>query len=277
MRRNKNGKNNFITGASTGIGRATAKHFSSLGWNVAATMRHPENETELQTLPGVKVYPLDVTDHAAVIAARDAAIKDFSSVDVVVNNAGYSYVGYFEEMTDKGIRDMYEVNVFGLMDVTRAFLPHFRERKDGVFVNVSSVGGIASFPGVHLYNSTKFAVEGFTEGISYELNQLGIRCILIEPGTIDTDFPGRSQLHAPNEIEEYKKQEEAQAARRGGGDGNGYGTPPSVIAELIETALNDPERKMRYADPSAQPMIDMRNNVGSEEFMKNINKMFYGK
>lgn len=268
----------FITGTSTGIGRATAKHFSSLGWNVAATMRHPEKETELQTLPGVKLYQLDVTDHAQVIAARDAAIADFGGVDVVVNNAGYSYVGYFEEMEDQKIRDMFEVNVFGLMDVTRAFLPHFREKHDGVFVQVSSVGGIASFPGVHLYNSTKFAVEGFVEGISYELSQLGIRSILIEPGTIATDFAGRSQIHAPGEIEDYKKvgEKQAAAAKARGADGNGYDTPALVIAELIETALNDPEKKVRYADPSAQPMIDMRNNMGTEGFMKAMNTMFFG-
>ena len=216
-----------------------------------------------------------MTDKASIEEARDAAIGDFGSVDVVVNNAGYAVTGYFEDMTEEQIRAMYEVNVFGLMAVTRAFLHHFRSKRDGTFVNISSVGGIGSFPSVHLYNSTKFAVEGFSEGTSYEFGELGIRTIIIEPGTIQTDFYGRSQIRVPSEIDDYKAINEKMAKGEMGKSGQQF-LPPSVIAELIDEALEDPEKKVRYASIDAQQIIDMRNQVGSEQFIKNMKTMFFG-
>ncbi len=265
----------FITGASTGIGRATAKLFSEKGWNVAATMRHPENETELGNLPGVKLYTLDVTDLASIESARDQAIADFGGVDVVHNNAGYAVTGYFEDMTEDQIRRQYEVNVFGLMRVTKAFLPHFRTKKDGVFVNMSSIGGVASFPGVFMYNSTKFAVEGFSEGVSYELSQLGIRTILIQPGNIKTDFQGRSQERVPSTISDYDAIAEKQRKASEGGSTFEF-LDPSAVADLIYSALQDNSGRVRYWTDDVDGMVELRKNLGPDGFMQVMKKNFFG-
>ncbi len=265
----------FITGSSTGIGRASAKLFSEKGWNVAATMRHPEKETELDKLPGIRLYRLDVTDNNSILKARDDAISDFGSVDVVHNNAGYAVTGYFENMSEEQIKRQYDVNVFGLMRVTKAFLPHFREKNEGVFVNMSSIGGIASFPGVFMYNSTKFAVEGFSEGVSYELGQLGIRVILIEPCNIKTDFQGRSQERVPNKIDDYEAISDKMASA-GAGRLAAEFLQPEAAAKLIYTAINDNSGQMRYLTEDVVGMAALRNKLGADDFMKLINKNFFG-
>lgn len=267
-------KTMFITGASTGIGHATALHFAKKGWNVAATMRKPENETELTQSPNVKLYKLDVTDTASIEAARDQAIADFGTIDVVVNNAGYAVSGIFENMTEEQIKRQYDVNVFGLMRVTKAFLPHFRANKAGTFVNLSSVGGILATPTLEVYQSTKFAVEGLSEGWYNELKPLGIRVVIIEPGSIGTDFQGRSQDKTPNTIEDYnpilEKMGKVAAGRQ-----TQY-LEPTVIAELIDTALSDDSGRARYASADAEPMIKMRNEKGADAFMQMLGQMTMG-
>jgi len=268
----------FITGSSTGIGRATVELFSQKGWNVAATMRTPEKEQALSELPGVKLYRMDVTDTQSVEAARDKAIQDFGQIDVVVNNAGYAVSGYFENMTEEQIRRQYDVNVFGLMHVTKAFLPHFRANAGGTFVNISSIGGIVGVPGLYVYNSTKFAVEGFSEGISHELKQLGIRIKIIEPGNIGTDFYGRSMEQVPNVIADYDKVTEKQMQTQARQDRKPQTTrlQPSVIAELIYEAVNDTSDRMRYLSQDVVGMAESRQQIGADAFAVNMRKMFYG-
>lgn len=194
----------LITGASSGIGKAAARHFSAQGWNVAATMRSPEKETELTALPRVKVYRLDVTDEAGIAAAFDAAERDFGGIDVVVNNAGYGVDGVFEAMSDAVIEAQFNTNVFGLMRVTREAIRRMRPRRSGVIIQISSVGGRITFPLYSIYHGTKWAVEGFTESLHYELRSFGIKLRLVEPGAIKTDFYGRSrQLVKPDFTQEY--------------------------------------------------------------------------
>lgn len=182
----------LITGTSSGIGRATVLEFQRRGWNVIATMRTPEKETELGSLSNVFLTPLDVTNEASIHAAIQAGIARFGSIDVVVNNAGYGLSGVFEGVTAEQIRRQFDTNVFGVMAVTRAILPYFRQRKAGTIVNVSSMGGRITFPLYSVYHSSKWAVEGFTESLQYELEPLGIRLKLVEPGAIQTDFYTRS-------------------------------------------------------------------------------------
>ncbi|MEO1436911.1 MAG: SDR family NAD(P)-dependent oxidoreductase, partial [Bacteroidota bacterium] len=148
-------KNIFITGSSSGIGKATAKYFAEKGWGVAATMRRPEAEKDLNEIDNVKLYKLDVTDEATIERAVRKSIDHFGKIDVVLNNAGYGTAGPFEAATQKQIKRQFDTNLFGLMDVTRAFLPHFREHKDGLYMNVSSIGGLVTFPTFSLYHSTK--------------------------------------------------------------------------------------------------------------------------
>lgn len=151
----------FITGASSGIGRTTAKHFAERGWNVVATMRSPEQESELITLDNVLVLQLDVEKSDTIQSALAEAIKRFGKIDVLLNNAGYGTMGLIEVATDEQIRRQFEVNVFGLISMTKAILPHFRSNQDGLLINISSMGGKVTFPTMSLYHSTKFAVEGF--------------------------------------------------------------------------------------------------------------------
>ena len=199
----------LITGASSGIGRETVKYFSSRGWNVVATMRKPDEEKELNKLPNVTLLALDVTSQDSVEEAINATWKQFKKVDVVVNNAGYGLVGIFEGATDEAIYNQFNTNVFGLMRVTRASLPHLRLQGDGVIINISSIAGRMAFPIYSLYNSTKFAVEGFTEALGFELKQFNIRVKLIEPGPIKTNFNGRSKHEtATSGLPEYKEYEE---------------------------------------------------------------------
>ena len=172
----------FITGASSGFGKESVRLFSEKGWNVVATMRSPEKEQELTGLAGVLVTKLDVTDESTIASAVTKALSAFGQIDVLVNNAGYGALGVLEAASDEEIRRQMEVNFFGLIAVTKAVLPGMRAQRSGVIVNVSSVGGRITFPFSTLYHATKFAVEGLTEALQYELTPFGIRTKIIEPG-----------------------------------------------------------------------------------------------
>lgn len=182
----------LITASSSGIGRAASHAFADAGWHVIATMRDPAAAGDLAERDDVDVLALDVSDQASVDRATADAIALRGRVDAVVNNAGFAVSGVFEATSDAQIAREFEVNVFGLMRVTRAFIPHFRENRAGTFVQVSSVGGRITFPLFSTYHATKWAVEGFSESLQYELDQFGIDIRVIEPGVIVTDFYGRS-------------------------------------------------------------------------------------
>jgi NAD(P)-dependent dehydrogenase (short-subunit alcohol dehydrogenase family) len=182
----------LITGASSGIGKAAAQLFAQQGWHVVATVRSPDQVTDLKQLKRITVLRLDVTDADTIQQSVAAAIAQLGQIDVLVNNAGYALVGPFEAASSAQIQQQFATNVFGLMEVTRALLPHFRQQGHGTIINIASVGGRVTFPLYSLYHSTKWAVEGFTESLQYELAPLGIRVKLIEPGPIKTDFYDRS-------------------------------------------------------------------------------------
>lgn len=187
------GKTVLITGASSGIGRATAELFASKGWTVAATMRSPEKSDLGAASDRIKLFKLDVTDPASVERAVEEVIAQCGGIDVLVNNAGYGLMGPFEAQTDAQIRRQFETNVFGLMNVTRAVLPHMRERKQGRIVNVGSAAGRMAIPLYSMYSATKWALEGFSEGLWLELRQHNIKVKIIEPGMVKTDFFERSR------------------------------------------------------------------------------------
>ncbi|MEO6910807.1 MAG: oxidoreductase [Edaphobacter sp.] len=195
----------FITGASTGFGRCLAEEVLKSGDKVAATARNPEQIADLEKqYPGrVKAIQLDVTDAAQVDSAVAQAIAHFGQIDVLVNNAGYGIAGAIEEVSEAEFMPMFETNVFGLIRVTRAFLPHLRKQRSGHILNISSIGGLAGSPGWGYYHTTKFAVEGFTEALAAELAPLGIHVTAIEPGAFRTDFLGRSGGEATKRIADY--------------------------------------------------------------------------
>ena len=181
-----------ITGASSGIGKATAQLFLDKGWNVVATMRDPAAEKDLKEEARLKLVVLDVQDPASPKAAVAEAIKAFGRIDAWLNNAGYGAFGPVEAGSPEQIRRQFDVNVFGLIACVQAVAPHFRANKAGVLINVSSVGGIMTIPAYSVYNASKFAVEGLSEGLWYELGTFGIKVKVIEPGAIKTEFGGRS-------------------------------------------------------------------------------------
>ena len=182
----------LITGASTGIGRATARHFHEKGWNVAATMRRPEAGAELAELENCEVLRLDVTDRESIDAAVAATLEAFGGLDAVLNNAGYGLAGPLEAASAEQIERQYATNVIGPIHVMQACLPHMRAQRSGVIMNVTSIGGILTLPFNSLYHGTKFALEGISESLSLELAEFGIKVKLIEPGGVRTDFAGRS-------------------------------------------------------------------------------------
>lgn len=182
----------FITGCSSGIGRAAAKLFQRNGWKVVATLRDPAQETELKKLDDTLVLPLDVLDQASIDNAIKIAQEKFGPIDVLVNNAGYALMGAFENASEEQIQRQFDTNVFGLMRVTRAFLPHFRARKAGLIINVASMAGRLPIPLMSVYNGSKWAVQGFSECLTYELAPFKIQVKIVEPGAVNTAFFGRS-------------------------------------------------------------------------------------
>ncbi len=183
----------LITGCSSGMGKLAAKTFHDKGWNVVATMRTPEKETELTQLDDVLVTRLDVSDVASVEAAVNEALERFGAIDVLVNNAGYGGHAMLEQMPDAEVRKMYDTNVFGVMNTCRAVLPHMRQRKQGVVVNVTSMAGVIGLAAESAYSSSKWAVEGFTECIDLEYKLLGVRARSVAPGAyLSTDFGGNA-------------------------------------------------------------------------------------
>ena len=260
----------LITGASSGIGKATAIHFQNLGWNVVATMRSPEKETELNQLDNVLVNRLDVLDLDSIKQAIKEGIEKFGKIDVLLNNAGYGAYGPLEGTPRKNILRQYNVNVIGLMDVTRAVLPHFRANQSGVIINVSSIGGKMTFPLGSLYHGTKFAVEGLSEALSYEMEQIGVKVKIVEPGAIATDFGGRSfNFNNDESLTEYQPLiHKLMSAMESFGDG---ASPASLVAEVIHQAATDETGQLRFtAGQDAKTIIANRKAYDDATFMDGI-------
>ena len=259
----------LITGASSGFGRVTAKLFHTHGWNVIATMRSPEKETELAALNDILVSRLDVTDKPSIKSTIAAGIKKFGRIDVLVNNAGYGAMGALEAASEEEIKKQFDVNFFGLIAVTQAVLPGMRQQRSGTIINVSSIGGKVTFPFCSLYHATKFAVEGLTESMQYELNPFGINLKLIEPGGYKTEFAGRSMsLFGADGLAEYQA------------DFDKFITvieqwPMSEnigeVAEVIYEAATDGTEKLRYpVGHDAAPIIQARHDMDDAGFKKMI-------
>jgi NAD(P)-dependent dehydrogenase (short-subunit alcohol dehydrogenase family) len=263
-----------ITGASSGIGKATARLFLDRGWNVVATMRDPAAEKDLKEGARLKLVALDVQIPEAPKAAVAAAIKAFGRIDGWLNNAGYGAFGPVEAGTPEQIRRQYEVNVFGLIACVQAVAPHFRANKAGVLINVSSIGGIMTLPAFSVYNSTKFAVEGLSEGLWYELGAFGVKVKVIEPGAIKTEFGGRSadvwDVSRTPDYEPFMAKVNAARAKY-----TKNSSSPELVAEVIYKAAIDPSDRMRYpAGSDARQFIPLRRVLGAGRTMKMIRQRF---
>lgn len=258
----------LVTGASSGIGKATAKLFQDKGWNVIATMRTPEKETELNSLANVLVTKLDVLALDTIDSALAQGIEKFGKIDVVLNNAGYGLMGTFESAQRESIIRQFGVNVQGLFDVTQKTLPHFRKNKDGMFINISSVGGRMTFPLMPLYHSTKWAVEGFSESLRWEMAQIGVKVKLIEPGGVATDFGGRSlDLQHNQQFSEYNEFVNGFMTAMAQSMNPETMTKPEQIAEVIFEAATDNSDKLRYrAGADCEQLLGARDKMSDDAF-----------
>lgn len=257
----------LITGSSTGIGKATAKYFAEKGWNVIATMRTPEKEEELTGLDNVLVTRLDVQDLDSIDSAINQGIEKFGKIDVVVNNAGYGAFGTLEATPRENIIRQFDVNLFGLLDVTKALIPHFRKNHDGTIINITSVGGKITVPLGSLYHGTKFAVEGITEALHYEMEPIGVKVKIVEPGAIKTDFGGRSfDFNHDESHTEYQKTVDTFLAVLE--PMMQSGAEPVVVAEVIYEAATDGTDTIRYiAGEDAKQWIAQREELSDQEFI----------
>lgn len=237
----------LITGASSGIGKETAKHFAANDWNVIVTMRSPEKETELTGNENILVTRLDVQDQDTIQAAIKAGIAKFGQIDVLINNAGYGQFGIFEATAEKQIRDQFDVNVFGVMDTIKAILPHFRGRKEGTIINISSGAGKFTIPLISLYAASKFALEGFSEALSFELASLNIKVKIVEPGGTETNFSAVSNeaFSQTEKIADYDPFISA-AAQMFQGMRDARLVTAANVAEVIYNAAIDGTDKLRY-------------------------------
>jgi NADP-dependent 3-hydroxy acid dehydrogenase YdfG len=260
----------LITGASSGIGKATVIHFQKQGWNVIATMRKPEKETELNKLANIQLEKLDVLDLASIDQAIQNGIQKFGKIDALVNNAGYGAYGPLESFPRENIVKQFNTNVIGLMDVTRAIIPHFRENKNGVIVNISSIGGQMTFALGSLYHGTKFAVEGISESLHYEMSQIGVKVKIVEPGMIATNFGGRSFDFQAGEIADY--QPIIGALMKQWQNPENTSSPASLVADVIYTAVTDDSEQLRYrAGDDAKFLLDSRKKMTDNEFFSMMN------
>lgn len=256
----------FITGTSSGIGKATTKLFASKGWHVIATMRKPENDTELKNLENVTLLPLDVNDPEQINETVKSITEKYE-IDVVFNNAGYSLMGPLEGISDEQMIQQIQTNFFGVVRVTKAFIPYFRTKKAGLFITTGSIAGLVSFPLGSMYDASKWAIEGWSESLYYELAPFGIGIKIIEPGLVASDLfeksptathPGYEDLS--NAMAKTYRIEDA--------------TKPADIAEVVYRAANDGTSQLRYVcGEDARQTYAHRLKVGDEAFIKGMQKM----
>ncbi len=229
----------FITGCSTGFGRHIAKHVLELGYPTVVTSRDPEDVRDLAQLGDALVLKLDVTDRSQAESAIKAAEEHFGGIDVLVNNAGIGYFAAVEESDEEEVRKMFDVNVFGLCRMIHIALPGMRERGTGFIVNLSSIGGLRSFPALGYYNSTKFAIEGLSEALWQEVEPLGIKVMLVEPSGFRTDWAGRSANESKQQIDGYADTADKNIRQLRAISGNQSGDPARA-AEAIVYAVESP-------------------------------------
>lgn len=234
-------------------------------------MRSPEKETELNKLENIHLEKLDVLDLASIDKAIKNGIQKFGQIEALLNNAGYGAYGPLETFPRENIIKQFNTNVIGLMDVTKAIIPHFRANKNGTIINISSIGGQMTFALGALYHGTKFAVEGISESLSYEMAEIGVKVKIVEPGFIATDFGSRSFDFQAGDVTEY--QPIIGALMKQWQNPNNTISPPSLVAGVIFNAVTDGTNQLRYrAGDDANFLLDTRKKMTDAEFFEMMNK-----
>lgn len=269
----------LITGTSSGFGAATTRYFAEKGWNVIATMRDITKAGDLASMENVFVTKLDVQDSSAIQSAIEAGINRFGKIDVLINNAGYGLFSIFENASVPAIRQQFDVNVFGAMDVTRAILPHFRSNNSGIVVNISSGAGAIGFPMASIYSSSKFALEGWSEGLRYELASLGIQVKLVEPGGApETGFlarVGAEGAATQSVTNDYNPFLERISQLYGGMATDSDADAVQKVVAAIYEAATDGKDQLRYAPTNdILAILNARRSSSEAEYHQFTNNIF---
>lgn len=264
----------LITGCSSGIGYETALTLARNGFCTYAGVRNTKNSDILEKKIAkekldLNILQLDVNDKSSIENAVNQIKTEEKRIDVLINNAGYGLVGFFEELRLDEIRSQFETNFFGVLTVTKKIIPLMREQKSGTIINISSGAGQVGFPGISAYVSTKFAIEGFSESLMYELFPFGIRVIIIEPGVIKTNFfhncivsekSSKKSSSYSNSLNKIQKNIELMQE---------HATPPVEVAKVILQALKTDEPKQRYVVGNDAAMIlEAKKSLSDIEFKK---------
>lgn len=265
----------LITGCSSGLGKTTARHFAAQGWNVIATMRKPDQSLAADYPDQMLVLPLDVTNPASIETAIAAGIARFGHIDTVVNNAGISVVSIFEATAKETIRGIFETNVFGVMNVMQAVIPHLRDHGGGTIINITSGVGLAAVPLLALYTATKHAVEGLSESLSYELESQNIRVKLVEPGAMRTTSFTANTMEASQAVSvpaTYKPYFDHMMQSM-----MDYPFPDADEEQVVATihaAATDPSHRLRYlAGPDTEEMARLRWSTSEDEYLTTMNRL----
>jgi len=265
----------LITGCSSGLGKTTARHFAAQGWNVIATMRKPDQSLAAGYPEQMLVLPLDVTNPASIESAIAAGIARFGHIDTVVNNAGISVVSIFEATAKATIRGIFETNVFGVMNVMQAVIPHLRDHGGGTIVNITSGVGLAAVPLLALYTATKHAVEGLSESLSYELESQNILVKLVEPGAMRTTSFTANTMEASQAVSvpaKYKPYFDHMMRSM-----TNYPLPDADEEQVVATihaAATDPSNRLRYlAGPDTEEMARLRWSTSEDEYLSTMNRL----
>lgn len=264
----------FITGASSGFGNLAAKKFQKEGWNVFATMRSPEKETELNTLPNITVGRLDVTDYRNIEKAVAQCVDTYGTIDVLVNNAGYGAAGFLEEADREDIEKQFNVNFFGVVECIKAVTPQMRAQGSGVIINVTSLAGSLGMPFLSLYNASKFAVEGLTQALQFELGMFGIKVRTVAPGAFKTGFTGAMEITEGNKKEALNGYREEyrrflEKIKKNPPKPFGYGDP-QVVADLIYKCAVEEVPITNYVGKDAKMMSKLTRLLGKKQMFKTL-------
>ncbi len=268
---NTNQKVWFITGANKGIGAAIVKEALSQGYSVVAAARKKEEaEQNLGAHSNLLIVPLDINNDQQVDNAVKATVEKFGRIDVLINNAGYGLLGYFEEMSEESIRRQFETNVFGTMKITRAILPIMREQGNGFVVTVSSTSGIKAVTGGSVYSASKFALEGWAEGMNIDMKQFGIRFMLLEPGAFRTDFANENaSMQIPDlHLEAYEEARENLAKVFRTMNGTQTGDPAKLAKGLIKVVNSEDAPLRLLISKPAIPAVEAYYKNRFAEFEK---------
>lgn len=259
----------FITGASAGLGKATAKLFHSMGWKVIATMRHPEKETELSELENLTLFPLDITDTEQIDRTVNQALSS-GSIDVVFSNTGYGLVGALEYYSDEQMVKQIETNLTGVLRVTKAFIPYFKERRNGLFITTTSIFGYSSCPLSSVYNATKWALEGWSESISYDLALFNIGIKTVAPGGIKSNFINAMQAV---ESKGYEPINDRMNELIANGHLFSFSDVEDIAAVVYEAATDNKDQLRYIAGEDAARTARERIEKGSENFRKEMTQL----